>query len=299
MLLRAVALLVVALLAAGALLFLLPWLKEGYDVHELPLFTGIAAGLALLALVFGRLTRTTPALCATGLALLLPALAAYVLICARLAWNETQGRRLARTVRVERLAEAEIRWPGFDGPVGLRIEVDLSHAVRRPGALFPPKLLMGSRPLDRRAYFFGVFDDWARGFLAVPLFQDSPSPGLESGSPTRLAYELYPGLVHRAVPSEVCLAEGPARAEPGHIVYAEGGDLTASWLFVASGGLSVDLSTPLTEALRRESRFQGRPHEWQALLQRLEPRGLEGAGFKPCVSPPPHAGAVCYCRPQE
>jgi hypothetical protein len=297
MVLRAVALLAVALASAVALLLLLPFLKEGYDVDELPLFAGIAAGLAVLALGFGRLTRKAPALCATGLALLLPSLAAYLLLSARLVWNEARGRWLARTVRVERLTETEIRWPGFDGPVGLRIEVGLSHAVRRRGVLFPPKVLMDSRRLDRRDYFFGVFDDWARGFLAVPLFQDSPSPSLESRSPLRVAYDLYPGLVQRALPGEVCLAEGPARAEPGRIVYAEGDQLAASWVFVGTGGPYVDLSAPLTQALRRESRFQGHPAEWQALLHRLEPKGLEGAGFQPCLDPAPRAGEVCYCRP--
>jgi hypothetical protein len=58
----------------------------------------------------------------------------------------------------------------------------------------------------------------------------------------------------------------------------------------------VDLSGPLSSALRQESRLEGRPLEWEGLLRRLEPEGLERAGYERCVDA--QRGEVCYCRPR-
>src|SRR5262245_8765322 len=152
-----------ALVSAAALVLLLPWLKEGYGIEELPLFASVAGGLAVLGTLWAVLTRgVSPSVRAAGLVPVALALAAYTLLVGRLLWNEADGRRLARTVRIARLDEQEIVWPEFDGPVGLRLEIDLEHGVHREGTLFPPKVLMGPRgPVDRRSYFFGTFNDWS------------------------------------------------------------------------------------------------------------------------------------------
>jgi hypothetical protein len=291
----------VALLSAAALVLLLPWLKEGYGIEELPFFAGGAAGLAVLGLLWVALTRRVSSVArVVGLAPVAVALAAYLLLTGRVLWNEAEGRRLSRTVRIARFVEHDILWPGFDGPVGLRLEIELEHGVRRDGNLFPPKVLMGpTATVDRRSYFLGVFDDWSRGFLASPLLTDGRAtdhPRLGASSAARLVYEVYPGLVRSARPERVCVTQSGNEEAPYRLIYATGTDLAASWVFVSRGGVHVDLSGPLTAALRQTSRLEGHPLEWEALLRRLEPEGLERAGYERCAEAQP--AEACYCRPR-
>jgi len=292
---------VVVAAAALACLFLLPWLKEGHDIEELPLFASIAGGLACLAVVWWLAHRKRlGGLFAWGATALAVPLLAYACLSLRLVWNDWQGRRLARTVKVVALRETEIRWPRLDGPVGVRLEIDVEHAIGRRGFASSPRILMGADPHpDRREYYFGTFDRGVDDYLERPIFE-LPAPEADafarSGRAT-LAYELFPGALQRRDGSAVCLID--PRLYPGKRAPAPpgGSDLGAAWFFVAEGGTYVDLSAPLTEALRRGSRLQGDPQAWGALMRRLEPRALEGAGYTPCAPSRPGQFESCYCPP--
>jgi hypothetical protein len=298
---RALACTLVCLASVAALLFLLPSLKEGSDIEDLPRLLAVVAVLAVLGLAFSWLCRRTPVLLVIGLAFLGPALAAYALLSGRLVVNEIRGRTLASRMRIVRLQESSIAWPGFGGPVGLRIEIELESGFGMPGNLFPPQILMaGPTSPSGREYFTGLFLDFERGYLARPILQDVGSPiatdpAAEGSGPVRLVYDLYPGIVHRVkAPGLVCLSD---TAGTRALIYSDGRELGASWLFVSRGGVSVDMSRALTLALRRGSAFQGRPDEWKALLRRLEPESLTVAGFTPCGSASPFAATeACYCR---
>jgi hypothetical protein len=58
----------------------------------------------------------------------------------------------------------------------------------------------------------------------------------------------------------------------------------------------VDLSAPLTAALRARSALEGNPAAWERLVRRLEPPGLAAAGFVPCAPAPDRGGQHCLCR---
>jgi hypothetical protein len=287
--------------AALASLFLLPWLKEGHDIEELPLFASIAAALAGLELVWWVVHRRRfGGLFAWGATALAVPLLTYACLSLRLVWNDWQGRRLARTVKVVALRETEIRWPRLDGPVGVRLEIDVEHAIGRRGFASSPRILMGTDPHpDRRDYNFGPFDHGVDDFLERPI-SELPAPQADAfarSGRTTLAYELFPGTLQRRDGSAVCLVD--PRLHPGKRVPApaSGSDLGAAWFFVAEGGPYVDLSAPLTEALRGESRFQGDLQAWGALMRRLEPPALESAGYSRCVPPRPGQFEACYCPP--
>jgi hypothetical protein len=292
-----IALVVVLLaLAVLSLLFLLPSLKEGYDVEELALFGAVLLGLiALVGLAWLGL-RGKPALLAVSLAGLSLPLVAYSLLVADIAVDEWRGRQLSRSVRILSLRETPIEWPGFDGPVGVRLEIELQHEVRIPGNLYAPKLRMAGPALPtRRDYFFGpAFGGIDNAFLQAPVFQNVGKPGepLElNGSPARLSFDLYPWKVQRyEAGRKLCFGKWDAeRVLPS----APGEELAACWMFAGRGGAYVDMSAPLTEALRARSRFQGKRAEWEALLGRLEPAGLAAHGFAPCGDA--QAGERCYC----
>lgn len=301
--LRIALLVVVACASALASLFLLPWLKEGHDIEELPLFLSIAAALAVLGLAWWAVNRGAPgALFALGATALAVPLLAYGYLSLRLVWNEWEGRRLARTVTVVAIRETEIRWPRLDGPVGIRLEVHTEHAIGRRGFATSPRILMGADPRpDRRDYYFGPFDHGVDDFLERPIYElPAPETSVFAASGrTTIAYELFPGALQRRDGSAVCLVD--PRLRPGRQTPAipSGSDLGAAWFFVAEGGPYVDLSAPLTEALRRGSRLQGDPRAWSAMMRRLEPGSLEGAGYTRCTPPRPGQFEACYCPPDS
>jgi hypothetical protein len=286
-------------LGALALGFLFPWLKEGHDVEQLPLFAGVAAGLGVLVLAAWKGLRGKPLLLAAGLLGLLPPLAAYGLLTLGLLADEWRGRSLARSLRITSLRETPIEWPGFDGPVGLRLEIELQHGIRMPGNLYAPKLRMaGADVPTRRDYFFGpAFGGYEAGFLQQPVFQHAGrwhgQPELQ-GSPARLSFDLYPWKVQRyEAGRKVCFGKWDAERVLGS---AAGEQLGACWMFAGRGGIYVDVSAPLTAELRARSSYQGRREEWEKLLRRLEPASLLAHGFQPCGDE--QSGDRCYCRAQ-
>ena len=60
----------------------------------------------------------------------------------------------------------------------------------------------------------------------------------------------------------------------------------------------VDLGPVLTATLRGQSQLQGDPEAWTALQRRLEPAGLEAAGYSLCPAGEGSHTAfrTCYCR---
>jgi hypothetical protein len=139
-------------------------------------------------------------------------------------------------------------------------------------------------------------------------------PGQES----RFVYHLFPGHLDYLVSEDkICLTsrtvglpacEAGEEADQGCVVagrrsgqapsYHQGVDLSVLWAGFGGHDMVIDLGGTLTEVLRRESRLQGDPDLWSAIQKRLEPAGLEEAGYAIC---PPgddsHSAArVCYCR---
>ena len=297
---RIVLFVAVACAAALASLFLLPWLKEGHDVEELPLFASIAAALLLLGLVWWAVNRRSAGvLFALGTAALALPFLAYGGLSMRLVWNEWQGRRLARTVRVVAIRETDIRWPGLDGPVGIRLEIEMEQAIGRKGFATSPRIQMSADPRpDRRDYYYGPFDRGVDDFLERPI-AELPPPGsgpFVTPGRTRVVYELFPGTLQHRNGAAVCLVDPrlfPVRAATP----PNGSDLGAAWFFVAEGGVYVDLSTLLTEAVRRHSRLQGDPGTWYAMMRRVERAALESAGYARCAPSRPERFEACYCPP--
>jgi hypothetical protein len=286
----------VSLFALG---LVLPFVKEGYDRDELPLFASIAGGLAALAVVWWRLNRRHRAIAVAGVALLAPPMVVYAGLSTRVTINEWRGRHLAQTVRILSLREEEIRWPGLPGPVGLRLEIEVQHAIGLEGNLFPPKVVMGADPRPARAnYWSGSLDGGVS--LSTPVFElDQPQPSrdvfLRPGG-TRFVYEMFPSTLERRDGEALCVNATAGRTEDGGRASSTDTHLGAAWFFAAEGGLYVDLGGPLTDALRRGSVYEGKPAAWTALLRGLDPPALAAAGYAPCPSPR-HRVETCYCPP--
>lgn len=281
-----------------ALVFLLPWLKEGFGIEELPLFAGVAGALLLVALLYWFIhRRARGALFVLGLAVLTVPLLAYAGLSARLAINAWRGHRLERTVRIVSLRETEIRWPGIDGAVGVQLDLEVEHAIGLEGTLLSPKIWMAVDPRPTYRDYFGGLD---RANMEAPVFEVTETPTLDAlarpGS-ARVRYELFPSLVRRREGRAVCVSDHvPTPTDP---TSRRGRNLGAAWFFAARGGVIVDLSAPLTDALRRSSILQGQPDTWMGIMSRLEPAALEAAGYRRCVPLRPGWSEACYCPPEK
>ena len=296
--LRVLGCFVLGLVSLFALGLVLPSVKEGYDQDELPFFASIAGGLAALAVVWWWLNRRHRAIAVAGVALLAPPMVVYAGLSTRVTINDWRGRHLAQTVRILSLREEEIRWPGLPGPVGLRLEIEVEHAIGLEGNLFPPKVVMGADPRPTRAdYWSGSLGSGA--FLSAPVFELDRQPSrdvfLRPGR-TRVVYEMFPSTLDRRDGAALCVHATVGHIGDGGRVSSTDTHLGAAWFFAAQSGLYVDLGAPLTDALRRGSVYEGKPAAWTALLRELDLPALAAAGYAPCP-PRPHRVETCYCPP--
>ena len=294
--LRVLGCFVLGLVSLFALGLVLPSVKEGYDRDELPFFASIAGGLAALAVIWWRLNRRHRRIAVAGVALLAPPMVVYAALSTRVTINDWRGRHLEQTVRILSLREEEIRRPGLPGPVGLRIEIDVEHAIGLAGNLFPPKVVMGADPRPTRVdYWSGSLD--AGAFLSAPVFELDRQPSREvflRPGRTRVVYEMFPSTLDRRDGEALCVNGAAGRIRNGGQSSTDT-HLGAAWFFAAEGGLYVDLGGPLTDALRRGSVYEGKPAAWTALLRGLDLPALVAAGYTPC-SPRQDVG-TCYCPP--
>ena len=349
LILRGLVFIALVVVAGSAILMQLPALKEGLSQEDLPALA-VGIGLFLLLgvlwwLVCGRSVKGS----LLGWLVLAVPTAVYLVQAGQLVAADLQGRRLAEAVRIEGYEETPIRWPGFDGPVGLTVRFDLVHPEGVSGLILPPEIRMGPDleiPRDRlnftqtsgSGYFKDSYLEAPVGDLALlksVLFQrlyanDSFERDYEQwvsafrfapGPRTRLVFHLHPGAIdYLEGPAFICLSarsfgiracqedEDPEQgcARRGQVrvtdpIYAEGRDLTALWMAAGAADMVVDLGPVLTATLRAQSRLQGDPETWTAIQKRLEPAGLEAAGYRLC---PPGEGShsafrTCFCRTAE
>ena len=286
---RIVVLIVLCLLSLGALGFVFPWLKEGYGTEELPVFAGLAGGLALCGFAWWWLCgRRDSKLFRTGVLVLGLPFAVYAYLSGKTLYEELLGRQMARGLTVSNYREQPIVWPGFDGPIGLAIEFDAHHSIDRSGNLYSPVIAMVPQ-LSYELYF----RDYTRAQLMTPIMQQRTLPSLNA-PPTHVRYELYPSPVQRVFEGRLCIKE--QKYMPASVTSNIGESLSAGWFLAAHGGAIADFSPQLTSAVRSGSSLQGKPADWRRIFARVTPEGLAAAGYSPCEQQKPGWNDVCYCR---
>jgi hypothetical protein len=236
---RALLLVAIACLSALGLLAWLPFGKEGASWTDLPIVGGIAAAAMTLGVVwwFAAGRETKRAWTWIGWIVLLPPLLAHGHLAISLAIARIGGLRLADSVVIESYRETPILWPGFDGPVGVEIALELRHRGGAEAMILPPEIHMGpDLDVDRdrlsasltngSGYLNNYFLNKPVGDLALlktVLFQrvfESPRPGdpnyrwessvrFDPSGTTRLAYALLPGTIdYLPARDRVCLSSG-------------------------------------------------------------------------------------------
>jgi hypothetical protein len=221
--LRMAGLLVVGAIAAFALLLTLPFLKEGSSWGDIPLFLGAAGVCLVAAVVWWMFSGFRVRASLAGWAVLAVPVVAHLLMVGDLVFERFNGERLARKVVVSELGEEPITWPGFDGPVGVKLTLTINHPGGLDHLISPPELRMGpevdiaydnlaSVQTGGSGFFKDDYVEAETGNLALlktVLFQkvfENPAPAgkfntfnassrFDPSGTTVLTYHLLPGIV--------------------------------------------------------------------------------------------------------
>ena len=224
------------LIASGlAVMLLLPFAKEGSSFEDWPVFAGAIALLLVLGFVWWLAVGRSLPKALIGWIVLLPPLVGHGGTLAALVLARFEGERLAGTIRIDTYRETPIVWPGFDGPVGIEVALELRHPESVDALILPPEIRMGPElniPHDRltasltngSGYFKSYYLDEPVGDLTLlkpVLFQkvfENPAAGdpnyrwtasapFSSDGTTRLVYDLLPGTVdYLPDRTRICLA---------------------------------------------------------------------------------------------
>jgi hypothetical protein len=324
----------ILIVSALSLLLLFPGMKEGLSWRETPFYFAGAAGLVVVGALWWLACGRSWLKAAVGWAVLAIPLYLGLTAGVSLVAAHLRGQRLQSGASIENYRETPILWPGFAGPVGLTVSLDLIHPAGAQGRIYPPEIRMGpvlAIASDRlfasytsgSGYFEDNYVDEDVGdlvLLKTVLHQSLHEPrrastGFESGGRSRLTYHLYPGtlellenearlcLTSRAPGIPWCEAgqtpkDGCAlreRTRAAQPIYHDGADLTALWGVAGSADMVADLSPLLTDVLRAQASLQNHPAAWTAMQKQMEPQSLARAGYKLCDPGPNSHNAFRTC----
>jgi hypothetical protein len=189
----------------------------------------IPAGLLALAIIWWFVSGRIWAFAVLGWLVLAVPFSAHALWQSRILLADHKGETLSRQMTVENFRETPIFWDGFDGPVGVTIELDLVHPPTLDGFVFTPQIRMAPAYdiaaddlQSSRTFSGGYFKDWHIGedvgdlvllkpVLFQGIYEDNPPDhdidALSASGRTHLIYRLHPGAIDQ-LPSrdKICLA---------------------------------------------------------------------------------------------
>ena len=186
------------------------------------------AGLLVLAVIWWFVSGRKWAFAVIGWLVLAVPFSAHAIWQGKILIADRKGANLAGQMTIENFRETPILWDGFDGPVGLTIELDLVHPPGLDGFVFTPQVRMAPAYdiaaddlQSSRTFSGGYFKDWHIGedvgdlvLLKPVLFQsiyvntppDHDVDALDASGRTHLIYRLHPGTVDLlASQDEICL----------------------------------------------------------------------------------------------
>ena len=226
--------LVILCASTFALFAALPFVKEGSSWGELPLFAGVFILAVFLGFLWWLAVGRSFKLALIGWTVLLVPIMVHGSIAASLILARIEGQRLAKTVQIDTYQEQFILWPGFDGPVGLQITLEVRHAHGINATILPPEVRMGPKldvPKDKLSasltsgsgYLKNTYLNEPVGDLTLlktvlfqrvfanvaainPTYKWSAASRFANAQETALSYFLLPGTVDY-LPSrnQVCL----------------------------------------------------------------------------------------------
>jgi hypothetical protein len=233
-LLRVIFLLLIGCVSALGLVLIIPFVKEGSSWGDMPILAGMVGVALLLGLGWWLAVGRSLAKAMIGWLILSIPLIAHGSAMVSLLLARYEGWRLADTVEIRNYKETPILWPGFDGPIGLEVTLELHHAAGIKALILSPEIRMGpvlsvsreklsASQTSGSGYLKNSYLDRPLGNLTLlksVLFQkvfenpvaESPnekwlsSRRFSESEVTPLAYALLPGTVdYLPDPKQICL----------------------------------------------------------------------------------------------
>jgi len=230
-----------------------------------------------------------------GLALVGVPLLFYGFVGLMLAYRAALGFLFDRNVAITGYHTSLIRWDGFDGPVGVRLIVDIDVPFSMQGSFLEPKIGVAPTVEERLSPFRRYYQYCGSPYpcLAAPRMPYRPAtnnaPRLARG-PLRVTYDLLPGSVaYLENPSRLC-----TKQEFGDSTYPLKDSVRASWLFASDGNVVIDLSDRLTERIANDDAITWTPTLLQAMYRQFDEKRLLRVGYRRCELRV--TSASCYCR---
>ena len=188
----------------------------------------ILAGLLALAIIWWFVSSRRWTIALVGWLILAVPFSAHALWQGTTLLADRKGVSLSRVMTVENFRETPIFWDGFEGPVGVTIELDLVHPLGLDGLVFTPQIRMApvydiaAEDLQStRTFSGGYFRDWyisekvgdltlLKPVLFQNLYKDNPPDhdidNLDASGRTHLVYHLHPGTVSQLESqAKICL----------------------------------------------------------------------------------------------
>lgn len=290
----------VVLAALGVVLF--PVREPGTAALRAFLAILLFAGLAYTWYRLNRRVPTEPQFYVAGLVLVLLPLAWFLFSAGTNGYVYGKILLFDRQLSLENYSEEPIVWDGFDGPVGLRVQLELKHPVAIEGYLRNPKLLLGNAAVPAletpRKSYWSYCSEPVKDLvscLTAPLWPMREFPALADAESTLITYELYPSnLFYLESPQRLCLKT----RQPYITGNFEVQSVTALWHLVGSGR-DVDLSRRFSRLLQAQSAALKDGEQVEQWLLRMQSGSLLAAGYENCEIKQAiryNEETECYCR---
>ena len=134
---------VIVLCSTLAVFLLLPFAKEGTSWGDIPFFVSVLVGSVALGVLWWIASGFSARKSVLGWLVLIVPVVLHGLALADLLFERFNGERMARKVVVTSYAEEPIEWPGFDGPVGMKLTLEVSHPKGMKALIHPPEIRFG------------------------------------------------------------------------------------------------------------------------------------------------------------
>lgn len=213
----------------------------------------------------------------------------------------TRVALFAHQYQISNYKELPIIWPGFKGPVGVRIEFDLLHPVQLVGQVHRPRILIGENATQPSTLSEQAYRDFCRTAveqntlcLLTPVWPIREPMVLQDADSTAMVFELYPSnITHMESSERLCLRE----RQPYVMEYAW--EQVGGFMQFAAKDRVIDLNERFNTVLKQESKILLSPEKMQKLFIQLQEPDLLAAGYEACEIRTAilySKESMCYCR---
>jgi hypothetical protein len=220
-----------------------------------------------------------------------------MLIISIITFSATVVKADPKQVNIVSYKETFINWPGFEFPVGIKIELEVPKSSLPPAHIATysqPAIWMGPENLAP----IGEINAFNLPGFAIlkPLQLNDLDPKLEPNAASNrtflMTYYLYPGnLRYIESANAFCKSEGSNASILAYVI--EPVRLHGTWYW-HDPRKTINLTSQFSTMLQKQSTLARDPNLWVNMHSQFEDDKLLEAGYKACQL---QADTHCFCKP--